>query len=165
MNIFTLVCKLKTVPELRYTPSDQKPITSFGVDFADPNPEKTETFPLRVTLFGKGAEAVVNMGLTIGEPLLVEGRLKMDLLDRPEGFKEKRGEVLCNRLQRLQLPSATPNPAPAQTMPVQQVPVTPVAAPVPTPAPAPAPTPAPQTAPVSTVPGTVAADPFADIPF
>ncbi len=163
MNVFTLVCKLKTVPALGRTP-DQRPMTSFGVLFDDPNPKKNQAFPLRVTLYGKGAEDVVGMGLAIGESLLVEGRLSMKIVEMPE-YKEKRGEVICNRLQRLQLPTATPNPVPAQTMPVQQVPVTPVAAPVPTPAPAPAPTPVPQAAPVSTVPGTVAADPFADIPF
>ncbi len=163
MNVFTLVCKLKTVPALGYT-QDQRPMTSFGVLFDDPNPKKNQAYPLRVTLYGKGAEAVVGMGLAIGESLLVEGRLSMKIVELPE-YKEKRGEVICSRLQRLQLPGASPSPAQTQAPPVQQVPVTPVAAPVPTPAPAPAPTPAPQTAPVSTVPGTVAAYPFADIPF
>ncbi len=120
MNSFTLVCKLKTIPALSYTQeATPRSISTFGVDVPDPNPEKKETFPLRVTLFGKGAEAVVNMGLAIGEPLLVEGRLKMDLVERPEGFKEKRGEVLCSRLQRLRLDSAPP----VQQQPVQQAPV------------------------------------------
>jgi single-strand DNA-binding protein len=159
MNSFTLVCKLKTIPALSYTQeATPRSISTFGVDVSDPNPEKKEAFPLRVTLFGKGAEAVVNMGLAIGEPLLVEGRLKMDLVERPEGFKEKRGEVICNRLQRLKLDSAPP----AQQQPVQQVPVTPVTHVVAPPPPVAAPPVVQQQSVAAPPPAT---DSFSDIPF
>ena len=161
MNVFTLVCKLKTLPELRYTPIDQRPITTFGIDFPDPNPEKSETFPLRVTLFGKGAESVVNMGLVVGEPLLIEGRLTMNIVDRPEGFKEKRGEVICSKLQRLQLGNApAPAPSPQGTQPQSAPNPVPVNPPVAQPQPQPVQqTPPPAAPPVTTV------DPLADIPF
>jgi single-stranded DNA-binding protein len=61
---------------------------------------------------------------TIGDRIVIEGRLKMDTIERPEGFKEKRAELVAGRIHRLEssakasgtvatakvVPIATPEP-------------------------------------------------------
>lgn len=60
-------------PEMRYTPEGQ-PVTSFSVGVQDGSGEYKKTIWVRVSAWGKQAEAC-NQYLRKGERVLVEGRL------------------------------------------------------------------------------------------
>jgi single-stranded DNA-binding protein len=44
----------------------------------------------------------IQQSYTIGDRIVIEGRLKMDTIERPEGFKEKRAELVAGRIHRLE---------------------------------------------------------------
>lgn len=62
----------------------------------------------------------------VGDRLILEGRLKMDTIDRPEGFKEKRAELVVSRFYTVD-GNIVDHPA----QPAATVPVTPRVAPPP----------------------------------
>ena len=76
---------------------------------------------LKVVGWGSLAQEVQNK-LQVGQRLVLEGRLRMNTVPRPDGVKEKRAEMILSRLHSLipspgpeapagQAPQATPRPA------------------------------------------------------
>lgn len=113
-------------PQLRYTSDNQTPISEMVVQIPglrDEDPPAT----LKVVGWGNLAQEIQEK-YHVGDRLIVEGRLNMTRLDRPEGFKETRAELTAQRIHligadaTLSTASATPlstaatAPAPAPAL-------------------------------------------------
>lgn len=158
MNFLIITGTLLEIPQLAYLQNDrQTPYTTFGIRFPDPNPKTNGTYPLRIYVYGKNAEDLINSQYVPGDTLLVEGRVDVATVEK-DGYKEQRATVNASRIQRLapasvqsappstayqqpvQAPPAAP-PQPVAPPPQQTIPVQPIH----TPPPAPQPVPQPQT--------------------
>jgi single-stranded DNA-binding protein len=98
MNSCILMAEIVQEPQLRYT-SDQTPVTEMLVQFPG---LKAEDPPATLKVVGWG-----NLAQTIqdnyhqGDRVVLEGRININTIDRPEGFKEKRAEMTAQRIHRL----------------------------------------------------------------
>jgi single-stranded DNA-binding protein len=99
MNHCTLMAKIITAPQLRYTQDNQTAIAEMMVAFpglrAD-DPAQT----LKVIGWGNLAQDI-QANYPEGSNVLLEGRLSMNTVDRPEGFKEKQAELTVQRIVNL----------------------------------------------------------------
>ncbi|MBD1866376.1 single-stranded DNA-binding protein [Oculatella sp. FACHB-28] len=127
MNSCILMAEIIQEPQLRYTSDNQTPITEMIVQFPgirDDDPLAT----MKVVGWGNLAQEIQER-FHEGDRVIIEGRLSMNTIDRPEGFKEKRAELTAQKIHSVSgdvVASAVSNPATA-------------AAPAPTSAPASAP--------------------------
>lgn len=86
-------------PELRYTMDGQTPIAEMLVQFPGGRAEDPpET--LKVVGWGNLAQQIQEQ-FHQGDRVVIEGRLHMNTVDRPEGFKEKRAELTAVRIHGL----------------------------------------------------------------
>lgn len=165
MNNCILMAEIVQDPQLRYTSDTQVPVAEMLVQI-DPVRDGDPPATLKVVAWRKLAEAVQE-NYRRGDRAILEGRLGMVLVDRPEGFREKRAEMTIQRIHTLGEPSgvasgaATSAPAAAPMTP--PAPVSPSVQPTTTSTPvAPAPTPAPPAPQPASPPDELAND---DIPF
>ena len=133
MNNFILMAQVVQEPQLRYTSDTQTPIAEMVVQFEglrDGDP------PGQIKVIGWG-----NLGQDMqakyrsGDRLIIEGRLGMNLVDNPMGYKDKFAEITAQRIHQLgggeQIvgtstsdPTMMQNPnAPAPMPPMTQQPV------------------------------------------
>lgn len=87
-------------PQLRYTADNQIPIAEMLVKF--PNLRDDTFAVLKVVGWGSLAQEI-NEKYHQGDHVIVEGRLGMNTIDRPEGFKEKRAELTAQKIYILDL--------------------------------------------------------------
>jgi single-stranded DNA-binding protein len=100
MNSCILMATVIGNPELRYTQENQTAIAQMLVEFQGGKPEDP---PSTLKVIGWGNLATeIQESYTIGDRIVIEGRLKMDTIERPEGFKEKRAELVAGRIHRLE---------------------------------------------------------------
>ncbi len=99
MNSCILMAKVVRNPELRYTQDNQTPIAQMLVEFEGLRSEDAPT-TLKVVGWGNLASEIQET-YSEGDRLIIEGRLSMNTFDRPEGFKEKRAELVASRIYRL----------------------------------------------------------------
>jgi single-strand DNA-binding protein len=127
MNNCILLAEIIQDPQLRYTSDTQTPIAEMLVQFpglrAD-DPAST----LKVIGWGNLAQEIQEKYHT-GDRVVIEGRLGMNTLERPEGFKEKRAELTAQRIHVVG--SDTPM---ADSAPVNPTTAAPTAAPTSQPA-------------------------------
>ena len=102
-NRVILVGNLTRDPELRYIPSGTA-VTDIGLAVNDRVKRNDQwvdeaTF-IDVTLWGRTAE-VASEYLSKGSPVLIEGRLKLDQWETPEGQKRSKLKVVGERMQLL----------------------------------------------------------------
>jgi single-stranded DNA-binding protein len=83
-------------PESRYTSDGERKIASFYIEFTFRSGDNQKTGRLKVTAWGLNAEQAEK--LEPEDNVLIEGRLSMNTIERPEGFKEKRAELTANRI-------------------------------------------------------------------
>jgi len=96
MNNCILMAEVIQDPQLRYTPDNQTPIAEMVVQFPgirDEDPPAT----MKVVGWGNLAQEIQEK-YHVGDRLIVEGRLNMNRIDRPEGFKETRAELTAQRI-------------------------------------------------------------------
>jgi single-strand DNA-binding protein len=99
VNSCILMAEIIQDPQLRYTPDTQTPIAEMVVQFPgirDEDPPAT----LKVVGWGNLAQEIQEK-YHQGDRVIVEGRLNMLTVDRPEGFKEKRAELTAQRIHLL----------------------------------------------------------------
>ncbi|BAU40763.1 single-stranded DNA-binding protein [Leptolyngbya sp. O-77] len=100
MNNCILMAEVIQEPQLRYTSDNQTPIAEFRVQFAalrDNDP------PGQIKVVGWGNLAQeIQAEFHVGDRVIIEGRLGMNMVDRPEGFKEKRAELTVSRIHRIE---------------------------------------------------------------
>ncbi|MGD1858604.1 MAG: single-stranded DNA-binding protein [Leptolyngbyaceae cyanobacterium] len=155
MNHCMLMAEIIAAPQLRYTQDNQTAIAEMTVAFPGLRAEDPAQ-QLKVIGWGNLAQEMQER-YQMGDRVLLEGRLSMNTVDRPEGFKEKQAEMTVQRVHRLnELGSvAIAQPAtPTATSP------TPVAASSPAPSPV-----ASQPAPAAAAPAAPADVDYDDIPF
>lgn len=86
-------------PQLRYTQDNQTAIADMEVQFSGPRPEDPPS-KLKVVGWGNLAQEM-QTSYSVGDRVVVEGRLGMNSIDRPEGFKEKQAELTASRIYSL----------------------------------------------------------------
>lgn len=99
MNHCILMADIIQNPELRYTSDTQTPIAEMMVQFPGSRPEDPPA-TLKVIGWGNLAQEI-QANYHEGDRVIIEGRLNMNTIERPEGFKEKRAELTAQRLHRL----------------------------------------------------------------
>ena len=99
MNSCILMAQIVQEPELRYTPDNQTAISEMLVQFPALRAEDPPA-TLKVVGWGSLAEEI-QQHYHQGDRVIIEGRLSMNSVDRPEGFKEKRAELTAQRIHPL----------------------------------------------------------------
>ena len=139
MNSCVLMAEIIQSPQLRYTSDNQTPIAEFLVQFAGLRAEDPPS-QLKVIGWGNLAQEIQER-YHEGDRILIEGRLSMNTVERPEGFKEKRAELTAQRIHSLAANGFSPaTPVAAHSTPMTQPvstpsPVTPMQSAPPTPTP------------------------------
>ena len=95
MNSCVLMAKIVEDPQLRST-QDQVSVSSMLVEFPSTR-EEDPPGTLQVEGWGNLAEEIKNT-YSIGDNIIIEGRLSMNLFDMPEGYKEKRAKLVASRI-------------------------------------------------------------------
>ncbi|HIK41691.1 single-stranded DNA-binding protein [Thermoleptolyngbya sp. M55_K2018_002] len=130
MNNCILMAEVIQEPQLRYTSDSQTPIAEMTVQFAALRDNEP---PGQIKVVGWGNLAQeIQAGFHVGDRVILEGRLGMNMIDRPEGFKEKRAELTVSRIHRIEadasLKSSTADvPGTAASRPAATTPATPPA--------------------------------------
>ncbi len=120
MNSCVLMAEIIQDPQLRYT-ADNLGVTEMIVQF--PNSQKPEDPPATLKVVGWGNLATeIQQNYHQGDRVILVGRLSMNTIERPEGFKEKRAELTVQQIQSVGgsfntdfSPSATINPSVTET--------------------------------------------------
>lgn len=99
MNSFVLMATVIREPELRFTKEKQTPVCEFLVEFPGPRDDAPKE-SLKVVGWGNLANTIKD-SCHPGDRLIIEGRLGMTMVERPEGFKEKRAEFTASRISHL----------------------------------------------------------------
>jgi single-stranded DNA-binding protein len=96
-------------PQVRYTQDNQTPVAEMAVRFEGLRPDDPPG-QIRVVGWGSLAQDLQNR-VQVGQRLVLEGRLRMNIVSRPDGVKEKRAEFTLSRLH------AAGSSSPATAMP------------------------------------------------
>jgi single-stranded DNA-binding protein len=100
MNSCILMAEIVQEPQLRYTADNNLAVTEMLVQF--PNSQKAEDAPATLKVVGWGNLATeIQQNYHQGDRVILVGRLGMNTIDRPEGFKEKRAEMTVQQIQNL----------------------------------------------------------------
>jgi single-strand DNA-binding protein len=99
MNSCILMAEIIQDPELRYTSDNQTPLAQMLVQFPGTRAEDPPT-TLKVVGWGNFASEIKE-NYRVGDRVIIEGRLGMNTIDRPEGFKEKRAELTASRIYKV----------------------------------------------------------------
>jgi single-strand DNA-binding protein len=131
MNSCVLMAEIISEPQLRFTQEAQLAVTEMIVQFPALRAEETAG-TVKVIGWGNLAEQMQSQ-FHQGDRVVIEGRLGMNSIDRPEGFKEKRAELTASRIHILG--ADTPMTAPVATASPAAAPTAAVSAPAPEPVP------------------------------
>lgn len=99
MNQCTLMAEIVSAPQLRYTQDNQTAIAEMMIAFPGLR-EEDPAQKIKVIGWGNLAQEIQERYQS-GDRVLIEGRLSMNTVDRPEGFKEKQAELTAQRVYRL----------------------------------------------------------------
>lgn len=106
-------------PQLRYTQDNQTAIADMEVQLNGLRPEDPPA-KLKVIGWGNLAQEMQNT-YSIGDRIVIEGRLGINSVDRPEGFKEKQAELTASKIYSLGITELNPTPM-ASTPPTPAMP-------------------------------------------
>lgn len=99
MNSCILLAEIVQEPQLRYTSDNQTPIAELRIQFPGLRPEDP---PTRLKAVGWGNLAQeIQANYHEGDRVILEGRLGMNTVERPEGFKEKQAELTIQKIYTL----------------------------------------------------------------
>ncbi|PMB40032.1 single-stranded DNA-binding protein [Fischerella thermalis CCMEE 5330] len=122
MNSCILMAEIIKEPELRFTP-DGLEVTEMLVQFSGLR-ESEPAANLKVVGWGNMAKEI-QQHYHVGDRVLLEGRLGMHTIDRPEGFKEKRAELTVQKIYplvaNLNMTGSSRTTAPVTTPPQKAV--------------------------------------------
>jgi single-stranded DNA-binding protein len=99
MNSCILMVQIVKSPELRYTP-DNLALAEMLVEFAGVRAEEPPA-TLKTIAWGNLAQEVQER-YHEGDRLIIEGRLHMNTIERPDNTKEKRAELVASRIHPLE---------------------------------------------------------------
>ena len=119
MNHCLLEVEVLEAPQVRYTQDNQTPVAEMAVQMDGLRPDDPPA-QLKVVGWGNLAQELQNR-VQVGQRLMLEGRLRMNTVTRPDGVKEKRAEFTLARLHAIgagapaPASSSRPGPGPAPT--------------------------------------------------
>ncbi|MEM8805831.1 MAG: single-stranded DNA-binding protein [Cyanobacteria bacterium P01_G01_bin.38] len=106
MNHCILMAEIVQAPQLRYTSDNQTPVTEFVIQIPGLRPEDASA-QLKAVGWGNLAQDIQST-YKPGDRIVIEGRLNIKTIERPEGFKEKQAEMTVQRIHSLsELQTAT----------------------------------------------------------
>ncbi|HSM83699.1 MAG TPA: single-stranded DNA-binding protein [Nodosilinea sp.] len=134
MNNCLMMAEIVQSPQLRYTSDNQTPVAEFVVQFPGLR-EGDPSSQMKVVGWGNLAQDI-QAQYQAGQRVLLEGRLAMNVIERPEGFKEKQVEMTVQRIYSVgdlgtmpmtppaavAAPTATPSPAASRPAPAAPAP-------------------------------------------
>ncbi len=100
MNSCILMVELVNDPQLRYTADAQIPIAEMQVQFTNVGKDSRPAILKAIAWRDLGQE--VSQKYRAGDRLIIEGRLSMNVIERREGFKEKRAELTASKIYSLE---------------------------------------------------------------
>lgn len=113
MNSCILLAEIIQEPQLRFT-ADNLEVTEMLVQFSSVR-EGEPPGTLKVVGWGNLAKEI-QQNYRQGDCVLLEGRLSMNTIERPEGFKEKRAELTVQKIHSLATAiNTTASPSVVQT--------------------------------------------------
>jgi single-stranded DNA-binding protein len=99
MNNCILLAEILEPVKMRYTQDNQTPIAEVLVQFSG---LRQDDPPSKLKVLGWNAMAeTLQQNCQVGQQVLLEGRLRMNTVERPEGFKEKVAELTVSRIHPL----------------------------------------------------------------
>jgi single-strand DNA-binding protein len=98
MNSCILMAQIISDPELRST-QDQMSVSTMTVEFESTR-EGEDPGTVQVEGWGKLAEEIKST-YSMGDQVIIEGRLSMNSIPMPEGYKEKRAKLVASRIYPL----------------------------------------------------------------
>ncbi|MGK7914558.1 MAG: single-stranded DNA-binding protein [Prochloraceae cyanobacterium] len=122
MNSCILIATIVTNPELRYTQDNQTPVAQMFVEFDSLQPNEPPA-TLKVVGWGNLASEM-QQNYSEGDRAIFQGRLAMNTVDRPEGFKEKLAELVVSRIHPLDGSTREYTPASDRVEPLVSYPST-----------------------------------------
>ena len=131
MNHCVLEVEVLAAPTLRYTQDNQTPIAEMEVRFDGLRPDDPAG-QIKVVGWGNLAQDLQSR-VRPGQRLVIEGRLRMNTVPRPDGIKEKRAEFTLSRLHPVgsgataATASASGSPTPQPSRQAPQPPARPAA--------------------------------------
>ena len=114
MNSCVLMAQVVEAPKLRYTQDNQTPVADMFVEFAGTR-EGEPPGRLRVVGWNNLATEIQEQ-YQVGDRLIIQGRLQMDTVERTDGIKEKRAQLVASRIYR-SADGPQPGPAPVAAAP------------------------------------------------
>lgn len=99
MNSCVLMATVVRNPQLRYTQDNQTPVAEMLVEFEGVGSNDAPS-TLKVVGWGNLATSFPD-NYTEGDKVIIEGRLSMRVIERPEGYKEKRAELVASHVHSL----------------------------------------------------------------
>lgn len=96
MNHCLLEAEVLEAPQVRYTQDNQTPVAEMAVQIEGLRPDDPPG-QLKVVGWGNLAQDLQNR-VQVGQRVVLEGRLRMNTVTRPDGVKEKRAELTLARL-------------------------------------------------------------------
>jgi single-strand DNA-binding protein len=130
VNHCLLEVEVLEAPQVRYTQDNQTPVAEMAVQMDGLRPDDPPG-QLKVVGWGNLAQELQNR-VQVGQRLMLEGRLRMNTITRPDGVKEKRAEFTLARLHPLGAGAPEgrpPAPSPTSAAPRPQAPAPAPAAP------------------------------------
>lgn len=109
MNSCILMATITSQPQLRYTQENQTPLADMMVEF--PNLKESDPPSSLKVVAWRDLANEVSQNYQPGEQVVLEGRLRMNIIERQEGFKEKRAEFTLSRIHRLGGGGNVPTPS------------------------------------------------------
>ncbi|MFE4104915.1 single-stranded DNA-binding protein [Almyronema epifaneia] len=103
MNNCILMAEIIQAPQLRYTSDNQMAVAEFVIQFPGLRPDEAPS-QMKVVGWGNLAQEI-QAQYQAGDRILLEGRLSMNTVERPEGFREKQAEMTAQRIYRLEATS------------------------------------------------------------
>lgn len=105
MNSCILQATVVEAPQLRYTQDNQTPVAEMVVQFPGLS---SKDAPARLKVVGWGSVAQeLQDRCRINDEVVLEGRLRISSLLKPDGNREKQTELTVTRVHHLNLDSAT----------------------------------------------------------
>jgi len=111
LNKVILMGNVTKNPEVRYIPGSGTPVAKFGIavnkKYKSGDETKEDTLFVDVAAFARTAE-IVGEYVTKGDPILIEGELKLQTWEQ-NGEKKSKHEVRANNIQMLGSKKTTKN--------------------------------------------------------
>lgn len=109
MNNCILMAEIIQDPQLRYTSDNQTPLAEMVIQFSGLRAEDPLA-TMKAVGWGNLAQEI-QQRYRQGDRVVIEGRLNMNTVDRPEGFKEKRAELTIQRIHSIVLDASVSSTA------------------------------------------------------